>query len=1206
MTQALLPRASEMPPPSGGSARASERPSGAARPPRAQTSAPPRRTTEIFGITLTPPELERSAILFGLLFLAALLLVVGRTARDALFLTRFPVTWIGPMWLVYGITSSVAALAYAAWAERLPRAKFTVVFTLLAAASCVALRVLIGHDLRPAYIVFYVLSEIIANFTAVLVWAIAQDLNDCQSAKRVFGLIGTGRILGTVVSGLGAGAVVTLIGTEDLIYVVVVALLAVAALTRVLAARHPLRAPPTSGEQAIEARVQRRPVWRSRYALTVALFTLLLFAILTVGDYQFKAIAMATYPERDRLASFMGFFYGGVGAFSLFVQLVIMPRLLSRHGVVGGLLAMPAAFVAATAALLASPSLAFAALLKASDNGLQFTVHDAATQLLLFPFPQALRERVRTLASAIAKPLGCSVGAVLLIVLAPPPPQPGGGADLVHEAAWLGLWSLPLGLAVIALIPRVRSGYFDAMRRTLVRRELDTTDVVYGPQTRAIFQEALAGNDSPQVLFAMDQLKRLDPELLRDALPGLTRHRSARVRATALRLLVDLAPERAAGEVAPGEVAPDEGSAGLARAALGDRSTMVRVAAIEALAALCREDAHDDLVALAESPDEETRAAAIAALVRHGGLDGMLDGAPRLRHLLESPAARDRLAAARALGMVGQPSLQRALARLLRDEHPQVRREAVRAASTVADPRLLPMLTSALNDRRLALPAARALVAIGEPAVPALAARLADPETPRAVRLGLPRVLARIGSPEALRALMGGLDEPNDTIRQKTLASASRLRLTLRAPPAPLGEVLPRIDRELDEHVRSRDEYLAVRPRVDTPLLDQHMLLRLRKGLIRALRLCELCYPRDLVALARGHVFGPDPALRANAFEVLESLLDRSLHARLVQQIERFVEIRSGGLAAAAPAAAPAGGVGGVGGGDPTAWVRREIGRDEPYSAALALDAAARRRVASVASAALAATWDPDPLVREAAAVAVAVLRPKGGGERLAALLTDPDQAVARYAHYCATTGKSGIEDEDTMYTTIEKILFLQRVPLFSRVAGDDLVALARGSLVVSLQKGDLIFRQGEPGGSLYSIISGQVVLSTDGREIARLGPRDVFGEMSIFDREPRTATAVVLEEAELLRVSAEDFHEAVHETVEIAEAVIQVLNRRLRDADRRVAETRGRLSLLASAGAGSEAALARPDASAELPPSSAERESIRAGDSAADDADVE
>ena len=78
------------------------------------------------------------------------------------------------------------------------------------------------------------------------------------------------------------------------------------------------------------------------------------------------------------------------------------------------------------------------------------------------------------------------------------------------------------------------------------------------------------------------------------------------------------------------------------------------------------------------------RAAAIGALLRYGGLDGMLDGAPRLRTLLESHDAHDRIVAAHTLGLAGQTSLERALARLLDDDEPTVRQAALVAAATRA------------------------------------------------------------------------------------------------------------------------------------------------------------------------------------------------------------------------------------------------------------------------------------------------------------------------------------------------------------------------------------------------------------------------------------------------------------------------------------------------------------------------------------------
>ena len=65
----------------------------------------------LLGVWMTRSERERSALLFLLLALAAMVLVVGRAARDALFLMHFPVTWIAPMWMAYAAVSSVISIA---------------------------------------------------------------------------------------------------------------------------------------------------------------------------------------------------------------------------------------------------------------------------------------------------------------------------------------------------------------------------------------------------------------------------------------------------------------------------------------------------------------------------------------------------------------------------------------------------------------------------------------------------------------------------------------------------------------------------------------------------------------------------------------------------------------------------------------------------------------------------------------------------------------------------------------------------------------------------------------------------------------------------------------------------------------------------------------------------------------------------------------
>ena len=1088
----------------------------------------------LLGVWMTRGERERSGLLFLLLALAAMVLVVGRAARDALFLMHFPVTWVAPMWMAYAITSSAISIAFTRALARWSRSRFAVIFGALAAGSYALVRVLIARDITASYAFFYIWSEVIANLVAVLAWTIAQDYHDARSAKRLFGIIGAGRVVGIVISGFATGALVRWIGTANLLVLLAAALALFGGVARFLSRRHPL--PPREGgsvEREIEDTVERAPLRRSRYVVVLSIATLLTFMVLTIADYQFKAITRSAYPHVDDLAQFMGLFYGAVGLLGLFVQIIVTPNVLGRFGVLGGLAVMPLAVLGSTIALTISPGVVFAAALKASDNGLQFSIYEATHQLLFFPFSALRREKVRLFVGAVIKPSGYALAAVVLLVLAP---RVEPGPALIAAASRLSWASLPLALLTLALLPRVRDGYIDAMRRTLTRREAEQGTTRADSNLRSLLLEAIRGADGPQVLFAMGELKELDAEAVVEALPDLSNHTEPAVRKRALEYLVELDH-------------PDVEK--IARERLDDEDAEVRVSAVTSLAMVLREDAHDDLLGLAARGDEAVRAAAIAALLRFCGLDGMLDGAPRLSALLASPSPSDRASAARVLGMVGQAQLQRALARLLEDPDPSVRRSALSAARSVADVRLLPLLARALGERGLRDAATKAIASLGEVAIPSLAARIRDDREPMTSRLAIPRVLFMIGGPRALTVLVARVAEPNVRLRQKVLASASRLRAVLRADPIPNTIVRARIDEEVRVHVTLRDRYLAVRPAIASSLLDEHVCQRLRKDIVRILRLCELSYPREAVASVRVHLFGKDPVLRANAFEVLDALVDRELSARLADLVGRYLVLR-GGRFPERPRPDDA---------LVSAWIEEELASGEACSAALSLDAMARANLRGCGATALAALSSDDPFAREAAAIAVAVTRPDGFYNALRALADDPDPVVRAYAITWAETGRTGLGAEDPMYTTVEKVLFLQRVPVFASVPGEDLVTLARSAVVMTLHEGDVIFREGEPGGAMYLVISGSVRLTVRGREVAELSPNDVFGEQSIFDQEPRATTATVVKPTELLRVSAEDFHEAVRETVEIAEAVIRVLNRRLRETDRRLAEARSRVS---------------------------------------------
>ena len=97
------------------------------------------------------------------------------------------------------------------------------------------------------------------------------------------------------------------------------------------------------------------------------------------------------------------------------------------------------------------------------------------------------------------------------------------------------------------------------------------------------------------------------------------------------------------------------------------------------------------------------------------------------------------------------------------------------------------------------------------------------------------------------------------------------------------------------------------------------------------------------------------------------------------------------------------------------------------------------------------------------------------------------------------------------MTSTVEKVLFLKSIDLFSQIPGEELARVALIASEVELENGDVLITEGEIGDSMYLILEGRIEVTKRGRRIAELGARECVGEMALLDSEPRSATVKAL-----------------------------------------------------------------------------------------------
>ena len=136
----------------------------------------------------------------------------------------------------------------------------------------------------------------------------------------------------------------------------------------------------------------------------------------------------------------------------------------------------------------------------------------------------------------------------------------------------------------------------------------------------------------------------------------------------------------------------------------------------------------------------------------------------------------------------------------------------------------------------------------------------------------------------------------------------------------------------------------------------------------------------------------------------------------------------------------------------------------------------------------------------------------------------------------------------------------LSKLPLFAALSHDAGTALRGAMKREQFNRGDVIFDEGDQGDRLYAVIEGKVKIgrtAADGRQSLQtvLGPGEMFGELSLFDPGPRTATATVVADAELVELAHTDLVAWLELHPTVAKHLLKALAHRLRRTNEALAD---------------------------------------------------
>jgi len=1040
-----------------------------------------------------------------LLACATLVLVVGantlvKAVRDAVFLSRFGVTELSVLSILLAAGMGFFVGGYLRVSRGVSRERLVTATNGVIVATLVGVGAAIEGGVGAGWIpwVLYVASSLFGLFMVMQAWLLVGDVFDLREAKRLFGVIGAGAIVGGAAGGGLARALAGSVGPGVLLFLAGAMLVGAVATSRAAwAARRP--EPPSDARTSTLPRAEEtwKVTLQTPLVRAIAAGSLLATVAATLLDWQVKAIAKHTFAgDPQALVAFFGSLLAYVSIISLALQLVCTGWFLRKFGVGIGRAAMPLALLVGGIlvtlhGVLPWSLFAAAAGARVAEGGLRFAIDKSSSELTWLPVPGPVRERAKTFVDTVIDRFGTGVAGVTWLVVA------ALGFDAPDRIHWVGLLVAGFILVRIALLPQTHRAYVDALRSTLARRELDLDSLSMGlgqAELRRTMETALATGEAGKIRFALYLLSSLEGE--------------------------------------PPNLSP----------ALAHDDSAIR---LETLAALARIGAPGQRATVAEllsDPDPEVREAAVRLLRK----TAPVGGADPIAQTLSTSDAPEKRFAAEIITMSASASPVAALSRLLEAAEPEARRSMLRLSSAappdVAQALLEPLLESdddelvelaiaaagraqigalvpqmakLLRRPRLRTKVVDALSAMHGHALEELIELLPQKDIPLPARRAIIRLAGASREASLASRLVPwlGADEPD--LAHAALRAVVRLRTTARAEVAP-STVRPLLMAEAK--ALHRDLLFLDRgawPRARQPqdgegLLEQSVREATDARVDRIFAWLKLLFPpKDIQSVDRG-IRSPVRRTRAGSLELLDNLLSGDLKPLLLTALEDAESNRY------------------------VLDSRRALSmRAESRNAVLARLLSGRER------------W-----LSSAAAWTAGVEGARGLSDALRGVAESQDASdVQAVAHRAINHLESGAPMEATQELTIvEKVLKLQSVDVLERVTTEDLAFVAQIAEEIEVEADTTLYADGDHPDALYIVIEGAVKLLSEGEEIGEIGAGEAFGSWALLDESPRIASATTVGKTRLLKVDRDEFTELLADRVEIVQAVFKAMVERIRN----------------------------------------------------------
>ena len=1037
------------------------------------------------------PE-ERSPIIILMLMFFCIVgsSITGSSARDTFFLTQFDKSLLPLMFAVVAVFMVGAIMIYNHLASELDLVKVIIISSSFFCFTLVLIRLNLNGIIIP---IFYAWTDVIISITIFQFWLLANEIFDARQAKRLFSFIGIGGSIAGISAGYLIRPFVKNYGADDLLIPTIVMIAMIPVFANFLSPYRSKKQIKKSNNKPVNNKTVLDP-----YLKSILVMVCSAAVCSRIIEYQFKITAVNSYESSTELAAFFGEYYMFLNATTLVMQLFLTGYVLTRFGVLGGLIFLPIGLAMGSLSFLILTNLSSIFLARLFDQAFKFSIQSASSEVLWTPVPKQKARRAKPLIDSSIKSVAEGIVGIFIYIIIITKLLP---SDKIY------LLSAPVVFITILWFInnfRIKRRYISTIEDAINHRHLNLENVKIDVTDSHIINTidtALNDDDINKQLFAIDLIKNLPLNNWHNTLNKLVIHGRFDVQKKILILASDkdsFIDNEKIKKLSKG----DNEIAALAIMQISDNEIKNLI---------------DSLINNLEHSNAHIKAASAVRI-----LGTKHDDNKAKKVLNDFLDIKDEVTTALALDYLKNSSdllPKNILYDLLSHPSIQISISALRVAENRLDNYYLPAIISNLDNAKIAQNARSVLKQYNEvDVIKTLEKQLKINASNLSLSKGIVRCLGEYSTEKSILIIKSLLNHKNYEISivcSEALLKIAKKQVMHKHFERPFINEIKSLS---DQYFRLHCFKMLIIDCKGSELIIDQLISEQRKLLQIILKLVTLQIPNSPVDSHIKHIIDNSDADLPYILEFFDTSFEKDIRDILMPIIDPDISFNKKDVK--------------------KIQKKNNIGfnlkswseSDNSWKSVTAIDYILNHNNTFIEK----IDWGkvkPSPFLAE--------LFNKSSD-------FNPLIPITKFKN----------QSEPTMFSILEKTILLKTVDLFQDIPGELLSQISQISRAKNYQQSDFIFNEGDSGDSLFIVLSGEISIKKGDKIIAKLERGASLGEMALLDHETRSADAFASKDSILLKINQDVFYELMEGSSDIMKQIIKLLTSRIREANSKLEQS--------------------------------------------------